>query len=332
MNPFNMSDLCNPSVFPHSVENIEVIETHLSWVLLTGPFVYKIKKPVNFPFVDFSSMEKRKHFCYEELRLNRRYSPDIYLDVVPVRKDKSLHMGNGAGSIMEYALKMTQLPQTARLDLLIGQNSVNAEMFFRLTDMVIDFHKSAAVVDDTLFSSPDLIRKYINNLENTRPALEKELGMGGVVDIILAECNAFLSRNGNLFRRRQKEGCIRECHGDLHTRNIYYTNRPHLTDCIEFNEELRKIDILHDFAFMVMDIEAKGLWSLAGRLTERYTSSLNTPDIGVLMPFYKCWTSSIRAMVSIMNAQVVSSSERARLISESKHHIQLAQCYSGMLG
>ncbi|MBU0505662.1 MAG: hypothetical protein ABII18_07345 [bacterium] len=325
----NQIDNLKKSLFLQGITNVQVIETHLSWVLLTGKCAYKIKKEVKFPFVDFSTLAKRKHYYYEELKLNQRYSPDVYLDVLEIKKhNHQLSIGSEEGFVVEYALKMVQLPHLSRLDVVIENNQIQQKMLFELVDVVINFHKKTKKVSDSLYASPDMIQGYVNNLQNFRIPFEKEFRLGKTVDQILLACNHFLKENRNLFIQRQQKGFIRECHGDLHTRNIYYIKKPVLTDCIEFNNDLRKVDIALDISFLIMDLEARGLWKYTKDLTEYYVSCFEKADFEKLIIFYKCWMSSVRALVSMMNAKdLVDKKKRYSLLHESKHFLKLSHLY-----
>jgi aminoglycoside phosphotransferase family enzyme len=196
--PFAVSALQLPGAYPHAVGNITIIETHLSWVALTGDYAYKVKKPVVLPFADFSDIERRRLCCEKELMLNIRCSPDIYLEVVPINGGRQMRIG-GVGPVVEYALKMRQLPQMSRLDIMLKNGVVSLKMIVALADHVFDFHNKAAVADDPHFASPDTICSHINSFDHLKPAVDKVIDREEIYDQILARCNAFLRRNRRVF-------------------------------------------------------------------------------------------------------------------------------------
>jgi aminoglycoside phosphotransferase family enzyme len=235
----------------------ELIETHISWLLLNDRFVYKIKKPLKFSFLDFSTFEKRKYYCEEEVRLNRRLSPEIYLGVVPVVEKDGEFAFEGVGRVIDHAVKMKRLPQERRMDILLDQGEVTQEHVVRIAHTVADFHQRIEVIDDKRFGSWQIVKRQIDDLANHRDTIEEACGLGDVVDLIVERSDAFIEKNKEMFEERQKEGAIRDCQGDLHSANIFIVDdKPIIFDCIEFNEDFRFIDVASEIAFMYMDLEA----------------------------------------------------------------------------
>ncbi|MCA9052837.1 MAG: phosphotransferase, partial [Planctomycetaceae bacterium] len=266
--------LRNKSAFPHAVQEITVLETHISSVLLTGELAYKIKKPVSPGFLDFSTLELRRTFCEEELRLNRRYAPDLYLDVVPVTGSITDPRVEGDGPALEFAVRMRQFPQSALLSERLRNGLVTREHIDQLARLLADFHRSAEV------SPPDC--SWGKAAEVTREALDNFSALGRSADVsINAACQrleAWTHKAADelrpVFERRRSAGFVRECHGDLHLGNLFLWNRSvrdsrqspgqvTMFDGIEFDPALRWIDVVSDAAFAVMDLHDRSRSDLA---------------------------------------------------------------------
>ena len=277
----NVAALLTPESFNHPVTRIELLETHISWVILTGPYAYKIKKPVNLGFLDFSTLAQRQHFCKEELRLNRRLAPDIYLDVILIRGTAdSPHFG-GAGDVIDYAVKMRQFPQAAQLDRLLQQDKLPSEYLDAIAEVVAQFHDNIEKASATSqYGEPAQVWQPV--AENfaqirereTRTALLKQLAT--LHDWSLSN----FERLKPVFSQRKHDGFVRECHGDLHLRNIaWFEDKPLIFDCIEFNPDLRWIDVISDLTFLFMDLIDRAQPALAYRLLNRYLT--HTGDYAV---------------------------------------------------
>ena len=224
---FNIKNMLNPDTYPHPTRNIVLIETHISWVLLTGDFAYKIKKPVNFGFLDFSTLEKRHDFCNRELELNRRLAPSIYLDVVPITgtHDKAIISIGATDStnVIEYAVKMTQFPQSAQLDHMLAEGKLNTKHIDGIAHMVAEFHQMNKVSDDSLsYGDNDAVYQpveenftQINENLDTAPYADK-------LNTLTRWCSNEFSTLKTIFEKRKKDGFIRECHGDMHLRNLIW--------------------------------------------------------------------------------------------------------------
>ncbi|HET9663592.1 MAG TPA: aminoglycoside phosphotransferase, partial [Burkholderiales bacterium] len=249
--------LLRPDGYPHPVASVRLIETHISWVLLTGSWAYKIKKPVNLGFLDFTTLESRRHFCEEELRLNRRFAPRIYESLVKICGTAQHPRIEGAGPVVDYAVKMREFPQEALASEMLARDALTVRHVDWLAQGVANFHGGAARADAaSVFGTPDSVLKPA--LDNFQ-ALDRCLS-GHAVGEALRALREWTEREYALretaFAARRKEGFIRECHGDLHLRNIaVLEGEPVPFDCIEFDERLRWIDVMSEIAFVVMDFE-----------------------------------------------------------------------------
>ena len=212
--------LQNPALYPHPVDGFQVIETHISWVLLTGPFAYKIKKPVNFGFLDFTSLEQRQHFCGEELRLNQRLTEGLYLEVLPVTGSESAPQLGGSGPAIEYVLKMRQFPQSQLLSAVQARGELTPAHIDALARQIASFHgRTPAVASEHPLCSPQaIVAPMRQNFEQIRPLLGDAADLRQL-DALEAWTEANISRLEPLLATRAASGAIRECHGDLHLGN-----------------------------------------------------------------------------------------------------------------
>ena len=295
-----IDSLLHETVYPHPVDNIRFLETHISWVILTGNFAYKIKKPIKLEFLDFSSLELRKHFCDEELRLNRRWAPELYLDVVPVCGSIEEPKICGTGSPIEYAVRMLQFPQSAQLDAQLDAGLlVDADML-ELAEMIAAQHSLAAVC--AALGAEDAVtlvrHPMLENIEHLkRHASRDEIqGLSSWTEENLQELWVTLLQ-------RQDDGFIRECHGDLHLRNLVRLSSGIAAfDCVEFSEELRDIDVISDVAFLMMDLIARERQDLAYLFINRYLEC--TGDYAGMSVFglYYVYHAMIRAKIAAIRS------------------------------
>jgi len=238
MSPYRLETLLQPQIYPEPTRTVHHLQTHISHLFLTDGFVYKLKKAVDFGFLDFTTLEKRRHFCHEELRLNRRFSPDIYLDVVELRDDGTggLCFG-GDGAVLEYAVKMRRLPEERMMGRLLDDGQVSGDDIEAIARVVARFHAEAATGQRiSSFGSLDALRaNWLENLRQTLPYCGRTLSDADhrlIGDWALS----MLDRRAERFEARLQGGFIRECDGDLHSENICLDQQVHIFDCIEFNE------------------------------------------------------------------------------------------------
>ena len=298
--------LLRSEAFPHAVSALQLRETHISWVLLTGDFAYKIKKPVNFGFLDFSTPEKRQHFCHEEIRLNRRTCPDIYLDVVPVvARDGQLFL-HGDGDPVDYAVKMRQFDADATLvDWLAQAKTVTPSSLQALGYRLAQFHADAAVATaGSHWGNPSaVLAPVLENFRQIEPLL-KDAHLRAQLDGIKRWSLAQEQELRDLFTRRRQQGCVRELHGDLHAGNVAWIDQQWLPfDCIEFNPELRWIDTASDLAFLLMDLDVRGYGAEANRILNAYLEFSADYGLLALLDFYRVYRALVRAKVSILRRQ-----------------------------
>lgn len=324
--------LKNPALYPHATHNIEVIETHLSWVILTGLYAYKIKKPLNLGFQDFTTLAKRKQYCELEIAYNKKLAAGMYIDVVEIYGSPSAPSFTEQGAVQEYAVKMLEFPQQNLLDTLALQKKLSVNMIDNIAEQLAAFHQQASVCQAELpYGNPEQIMQPIlenfqalQNLTVAKPYLSK------IEDIAIWAKAQFVELSP-LMTARKTEGYIRACHGDLHLRNIVLQdNMPVIFDCIEFNESFRFTDVLNDVAFLAMDLDHLYSSSLGYHFVNRYFE-LTQDYTGIkLLRFYQCYRAMVRAKVSalLLTQLAIDSPEAKALQIELETFIELAYRYT----
>jgi aminoglycoside phosphotransferase family enzyme len=307
-------------------EGCELVETHISWILLRGDEAFKIKKPLRFSFLDFSTMEKRGFYCHEEVRLNRRLAPDVYLGVVEIGEEGG-KPAFARGSVIDHAVRMRRLDGSRRMDLLLGRGEVSAEETREIARMVARFHGGAEAVPGG-YNSPEMIGAQIADLGGYRDTIEKASGFGKWVDSILARSAAFIKKERRLLEGRAKGGFVRDAHGDLHSGNVFFERGIKIIDCIEFSKDFRCIDVASDIAFMAMDLEYAGREDLSEEFVGEYSMRTGDPGLDTLLPFYKCYRANVRAQIAAIDWMQRRSEEARQRIDR---YVLLAEKYAKTL-
>ncbi len=327
--------LQDPSRYDHPVERVELMETHISWVLLAGDYVYKIKKPLDLGFLDFRKLEDRHFYCQEELRLNRRLAPQLYLAVVKITGTEADPVIDGPGPAIEYAVKMKRFDQATRLDHVLERGELSPEHIDQLARRLADFHSKCAVAtEDKEFGDPEVLIKPVEEcFLQLRPLLFDQTQIEQLSQIE-QWCRDEFNRKKAVFQRRKQSGFVRECHGDAHLANmILLDETPVLFDAIEFSERLRWIDVMNELAFAIMDLEDRQA-CLAGRQAPTYASRLlnhylewtgDYEGLSVLR-FYRVYRALVRAKIAAIRLQQAgeNGSEHDSLIEELSSYLQLA--------
>jgi aminoglycoside phosphotransferase family enzyme/predicted kinase len=310
--PFPGTQHTAPSTPPHA-SSIKLLQTHISWVFLTGEYAYKIKKPVKFSFLDFSTRGRRKALCEEEVRLNRRLCPDVYLGVVPVSMNSHPSFG-GSGFPIDYAVKMRQLPYGKMMSLMLAKGEVAEAHIRSIAKIISEFHSKIEVIEDCRYNSPEMVAEQFADLKGVRETAEKASGMGNKVDFILDKAAEFVRKNHFLFLRRQEKGFIRDCHGDLHSGNIFLTEPIAIFDCIEFNKGFRYTDTSADIGFMAMDLDAYGRKDLSNLFVSEYLRLSKDEGMPALLNYYKCYRANVRAKIACLTySQHPSDEEKGKI-------------------
>ena len=322
--------LLNPEAYPHKPQKLELVQTQMSFIFLTGKYVYKIKKPVNLGYLDYTTLEKRQLFCHQELELNRRLCPDIYLAVVPIVEEKDgLHV-EGRGKAIEYAVKMKQLPQDCMMDVLLPRNQVTLEMVARVAEKLADFHKKAKTSQEiATFGKLDIIR---HNCDENFAQTEKYIGITifrAKYERIKGYTDNFIKSNASLFEKRIREGRIRDCHGDLHAAHVCFIDDICIYDCIEFNDRFRYSDVASEVAFLAMDLDHYQQADLSRHLVHTYMELSHDVELQKLLDFYKCYRAYVRGKVESfkLDDPHIPEKEKAKVLIAAQSYFQLAESY-----
>jgi len=325
--------LQNPSLFPHPVEQFQVIETHISWVLLTGPYVYKMKKPVNFGFLDFTSLPARQHFCEQELMLNQRLTDDLYLEVLPITGSIEAPQLNGEGEAIEYVLKMRQFPQEGLLSTLQAKGELTTAHIDDMARQIAEFHlKSPKVpMENPLGSADSVMAPVTQNFEQILPFLSEKSDLIQL-EALEAWANTSFERLKPLMNQRKLDGFVRECHGDIHLGNATLIDgQVVIFDCIEFNEPFRMTDVYADIGFLAMDLEDRGLKSLSRRFVSQYLELTGDYAGLQLLNFYKAYRALVRAKVALFSLNADADQvQRAATLRQYRNYANLAESYSAI--
>ena len=323
--------MLRPSFFGPSEPEAELIETHISWIFLSGDYAYKMKKPIDFGFLDFSSHDKRHYFCTEELRLNRRFAPELYLEVIPVGGtiDQPLLEREPA---LAYLVKMRRFPQENQLDRMLAADKLHVAVLIEFAEKIAAVHLQAAKADPhSHFGTPENVIKPVRqNFEQIRAALPDNTPIRTINTIDDWSETSFSALQPVLLARRE-EGFIREGHGDMHLANMaWFHDKPLLFDCIEFNENLRWIDIINDIAFLVMDLDDRGRNQFAWAFLNAYLRHTGDYDGLKLLRFYQVYRAMVRAKVLCLRLQQpgLSTREQQADLERLETYLTLAKRYT----
>lgn len=326
-----IAGLQHPACFNHPVAKFETIETHISIVLLTGAFAYKFKKPLNLGFVDFTSLAKRRHFCEEELRLNRRLAPELYLEVLAVGGDVDCPRLK-AEPAMEYCVKMCQFPLAAELEQVMQAGRIDPRSFIILAETIAKFHEDAKVASvDLPYGAAETIRREcLDNFAMIGGGIP-ELNLGNELLALKQWTEAELDRTQAHIEQRRRDGRVRECHGDMHVTNmIWRDERIQVFDCIEFNAEFRWIDVMSEIAFLLMDLTRRGRPDLAAVFRSAYLEAAGDYRGLDLLDLFCVYRSLVRAKIAYLRALQERADNAAR--RRFAQHVRLAEHYTARNG
>jgi uncharacterized protein len=320
----------SPPSYPHRPADVRVIQTHISWVFIASPFVFKVKKPLNLGFLDFSTLEKRRHFCQRELELNRRLAPEIYLDVVPIYKTDSGFSFKADGQITEYAVKMRELPHGGFLSELLVKGLVGATEVSRVISTLHRFYESEIPTPEIEeWGTPEKLKISTDeNFAQVKPFVGKTISPAAF-EAIRHYTNQFCIANKKLFFERIQQHRILDCHGDLHLDHIHLT--PEATtifDCIEFNDRFRFIDIANDLAFLAMDFDFEGRRDLGNLLLRNAVREFGDDGLLKIADFYKCYRAFVRGKVESIQAFEPETTKPEEYAKHAIRYFRLALRYA----
>jgi uncharacterized protein len=325
--------LQNPSIYPEGPKAVVLVQTHISWVFIGDTYVYKVKKPVDFGFLDFTTLEKRRFYTQEELRLNKRFSPDVYLSVVSISEKAGRFVINDDSNTVEYALKMRRISEDHMLYRLLMQGRIGPEDLKRVGRHLAHIYRSIrSDAKSRSFGSLDVIsHNIIENFDQT------EKYIGGPVsrqtwNAIKAWSMDFIEKKGTVFEERVRQGHIKECHGDLHLQHICLNGEDiSVFDCIEFNERFRYGDVASDVAFLSMDLDYNGRKDLGNAFVDGYISESGDSTLKDMLRFYKVYRAYVRAKVTsfMLDDTGLDDTAKAKAHQTAQKYFDLAHEYVG---
>ncbi|NWG01777.1 MAG: hypothetical protein HXY44_02840 [Syntrophaceae bacterium] len=329
---FSLRDkLLDPEIYPDHPQTIALIETHISLLFLTGHYVYKVKKAVDFGFLDFTSLEKRKYFCEQEVKLNRRLSPNIYLGVERITKEGDRILWGGKGELIEYAVKMQQIPEEFLLDKLLERKQVSSKMIERVSARLVQFYFVAETNDRIKsFAQPERIQQ---DTDENFMQTERYIGLTiskAVYEEVKHRTNQFFRMKEALFHQRIASNQIRDCHGDLRLEHIFWGDEISIFDCIEFNERFRYTDVAADIAFLAMDLDYHSREDLSEHLIRAYVGESGDFELLEVLDFYKCYRAYVRGKVESfrLDDPHIPEEEKKAASERAKKYFNLAHRYA----
>jgi aminoglycoside phosphotransferase family enzyme len=323
--------LLDPRAYPDPPQKVELAQTQISYILFAGEYVYKIKKPVDMSFLDYTTLEKRLFYCQREVELNRRLCTDTYLGVVPITKQEGRYAIERKGVPVEYAVKMRRLPADAMMDALLAKNKVTPEMLKMVAKTIADFHKKAATSEE--ISQTGGIEAVIKNTSENFAQTDKYFGTIIAPETyrnIKTYTEDFIKTNTPLFRKRMAEGRVRDCHGDLHTAHVCFLKKGIcIYDCIEFIDRLRYTDVAADVAFLAMDLDHYGRRDLSEIFVKAYITESGDKELIRLLNFYKCYRAYVRGKVGCFQYDdpQIPAGEKGRIKADARSYFKLAESY-----
>lgn len=328
--PSVVEALLNPEAYPHKPPKVELVQTQMSFIFLAGEYVYKVKKPVNLGYLDYTTLEKRHFFCCQEVELNKRLCADAYLAVAPIAEENDGVRMEGQGKGIEYAVKMRRLPQDRMMDVLLSRGQVTLQMVARVAEKLVSFHQKAETNQEiAAFGGLDVIG---HNCDENFAQTEKYIGLTifrAKYERIKGYTDNFIKSNASLFEKRVREGRIKDCHGDLHAAHVCFTDDICIYDCIEFNDRFRYCDVASEIAFLAMDLDRHQQAGLSRHLVDTYVGLSRDEELLKLLNFYKCYRAYVRGKVESfkLDDPLILQSEKAKALESARSYFQLAGSY-----
>ncbi|MFO7657815.1 MAG: hypothetical protein R6W78_12165 [Bacteroidales bacterium] len=320
--------------FPDSCNNSDLFETHISWIVLTDQYAFKVKRPVEFSFLDFSSLKKRKFYCDQELRLNKRLAPDMYIGVVPINQSLSTETTDNDDDIIDYAVQMKRMDNDKEMHKLLKKDMVSDEQLEKLAGKIAQFHKNTQVVKNA-FNTAGMIDEFAALSDVIDSDTQSQL-FSAELKRTVTNCNEkskkYLNDNRSFFNDRILNDFQRDCHGDLNATNIFLYDDPVIFDCIEFSDEFRFIDVLNEIAFLCVDLDFYDQQE-AGELFYRnylqFAGMKEDENSRKLFSFYKSYRANIRAKVTLISLK--EHPDDKQKVEDVKRYINLMNEYLGQL-
>lgn len=321
----------------HSIPNFEeLIETHISWLILSKDYVWKLKKPMKYSFLDFSELEQRSFFCEKEVQLNQRLSPEMYLSVEKVCDFEGKIQFSGTdhcGNVIDFAVKMRRMDRSLEMDSQLVQGKIELPYIELLARKIAHFHLQAEKVYAQSQGNAASYQSDFNDIWNQKAVFEGiSENSGQMLEKIIACSNSFLAAHQTIIKKRLDLGYVRDVHGDLHARNIFaYPSSPVIFDCIEFNDHFRQIDVLNEIAFFCMDLEAENFESHSKAFLNAYLEvfpAMPTKEAELLFIWFKCYRANVRAKVNALRYAQTNEKEKPKIARMMIHYLDLMQSYA----
>jgi len=328
--PEMVQALLDPKAYPEAPRGIEMVQTRMSFVFLTDDYVYKVKKPVDLGYLDYTTLDKRQFYCQREIELNRRLCPDAYLGVVPITREKGDILVDGQGEVIEYAVKMRRLPKEAMMEVLLANNQVSPEMVASVAEKLAEFHQktgTGALISS--FGNVNIVTQNADdNFAQTRKYVDSTISIDQY-QRIKEYTYGFIAGNAPLFQKRVVRGRVRDCHGDLHAAHICFTDDICIYDCIEFNDRFRYCDVASEVAFLAMDLDHYGRRDLSQCFVDAYVELCQDRELLLLLNFYKCYRAYVRGKVESfkLDDPHITEEEKTKVLAVAKSYFNLAASY-----
>jgi aminoglycoside phosphotransferase family enzyme len=323
--------LLKGDAYPENPRHVDLTQTQMSFVFLLGDFAYKVKKPVNLGYLDFTTLEKRRFFCQQEVELNSRLAPEVYLGVVEVTQNEGRFSVGGTGDVVEYAVKMRQLPRERCLDKLLARDQATPAMLVKVAHKLVKFHQSSRFDEEiSIYGDIEtIVQNTEENFAQTTKYIKVSLSQEKY-DRIRSYTTSFIESQTPLFKRRIEEDRIRDCHGDLHSAHICFGDEVYIFDCIEFNDRFRYCDVASEIAFLAMDLDVHGYPHLANYFVEAYVALSGDRELEQLLNFYKCYRAYVRGKVESfkLDDPHISEEEKSQVLGIAGRYFELAESYA----
>ncbi len=324
--------LTDPAVYPDTPQKVDLIQTQTSYIFLAGGYAYKVKKPVDLGYLDYTTLEKRKFYCQREIELNRRLCPDIYIGLAEITEDKEGFSIEGKGKVCEYAVKMLRLPRESMLNVILAEGRATEEMIKAIARKMAEFHGSA-VTSDTISDFGDLEAiitsteaNFIRTIRYISTTISQK-SYRNIKDFI----NGFIENNTALFYERIVDGKIKDCHGDVRATHICLDDDIYIYDCVEYDDRLRYCDVASEVALLAMDLDSYGRADLSRSLVDAYTAFSGDEDLSQLLDFYKCYRAYDRGKYECLKFDDPNITEEdiKEAQAEAAGYFELAESYTG---
>ena len=322
--------LLDPEAYPSPIREIELMQTQMSFVFISNKYVYKVKKPVNLGYLDYTTLDKRRFFCQREVELNQRLCPDAYLGVVPIVKHRGKVFIEGRGKAVEYAVKMRRLPRGAMMDVLLAVDKVSSQMVTEVAQKMAEFHQRAETnAGIGAFGNLDtIIENTEENFSQTEKYMGRTISREGY-QRIRDYTEGFIRENAALLDKRVADGKIKDCHGDLHAAHVCFSEGICIYDCIEFNDRFRYSDVASEIAFLAMDLDHYGRADLSDCFVDAYVAQSQDGELKQLLNFYKCYRAYVRGKVGgfKIDDPYVTRQEKKEAKETASSYFGLAESY-----